>query len=70
MLATIRDDTWNMHNMQHIIPNSKRRDYSDFVVAMNRLKDWPTWLKVATTSEKPPTPAHSLSSRETVTIFV
>ena len=29
MLATIRDDTWNVLNMQHIISNSKRRDYSD-----------------------------------------
>ena len=29
MLATIRDDTWNVLNMQHITPNSKRWDYSD-----------------------------------------
>ena len=29
MLATIHDDTWNVHNMQHIIPNLKRWDYSD-----------------------------------------
>ena len=29
MLATICDDTWNMLNMQHITPNSKRWDYSD-----------------------------------------
>ena len=29
MLATIRDDTWNEFNMQHIIPNSKRWAYSD-----------------------------------------
>ena len=29
MLATIRDDTWNVLNMQYIIPNSKRWDYSD-----------------------------------------
>ena len=29
MLATILDDTWNVHNMQHINPNSKRKDYSD-----------------------------------------
>ena len=29
MLATIRDDTWNMLNMQHLIPYSKRWDYSD-----------------------------------------
>ena len=36
MLATIRDDTWNVHSMPHIIPNSKRWDYSDIpVVAIN-----------------------------------
>ena len=29
MLATIRDDTWNMLNMQHMTPNSIRWDYSD-----------------------------------------
>ena len=59
MLATIRDDTWNMLNMQHIIPNSKKWNYSNIpVVAKNRLKDPPTWLKVATTLEKPPTPTH------------
>ena len=29
MLATIRDDAWNVLNMQHITPNSKRWDYSD-----------------------------------------
>ena len=29
MLATIRDGTWNMFNMQHITPNLKRWDYSD-----------------------------------------
>ena len=29
MLATIRDDTWNMRNMQHITTNSKLWDYSD-----------------------------------------
>ena len=28
-LATIRDDTWNVLNMQHITPNLKRWDYSD-----------------------------------------
>ena len=61
MLAWISDDTWNVHNMQHIIPNSKRWDYSDIpVVAINKLKDPPTWLKVATTLEKPPTPTHWL----------
>ena len=29
MLATIQDETWNVLNMQHIIPNSKKWDYSD-----------------------------------------
>ena len=28
MLA-IRDDTWNVINIQHITTNSKRSDYSD-----------------------------------------
>ena len=56
MLATIHDDTWNILNMQHITPNSKRWDYSDIlVVAIKRLGP-PTWLKVATTLEKLPTP--------------
>ena len=29
MLATISNDTWNMLNMQHIISNLERWDYSD-----------------------------------------
>ena len=59
MLATIRDDTWNMLNMQQIIPNWKRWYYSDIPGGgHNRLKDPFTWLKVATTLEKPPTPTH------------
>ena len=29
MLAKIRDDSWNVLNIQHITPNSKRWDYSD-----------------------------------------
>ena len=29
MLATIRDDTLNELNIQHITPNSKRWDYPD-----------------------------------------
>ena len=29
LLATISDDTLNVLNMQHIIPNLKRWDYSD-----------------------------------------
>ena len=37
----IHDDTWNVLNMQHIIPNSKSWDYSDIpggLVATKRLK--------------------------------
>ena len=57
MLATIPDDTWNMLNIQHIIPNSKRWIMqSSPVVAIHCLKDSPTWLKVATTLEKAPNP--------------
>ena len=56
MLATIRDDTWNVLNMQHLIRNLKRWDHSDIAGGgHDRLKDPPTWLKVATTLEKPPT---------------
>ena len=29
MLATIRDDKWNVLNMQHLTPNLKRWDHSD-----------------------------------------
>ena len=59
MLATICDDTWNVVHMQHIIPNSKRLDYSDIPGSGHkRLKDLPTWLKGATTLENPPTPTH------------
>ena len=31
MLATIRDDTWYVHNMHHI-PNNKRWDYLEFLL--------------------------------------
>ena len=59
MLAIICGDTWNMLNMQHKTPNSKRWGFSDIPsVAIKRLKDLPTWLKVATTLEKPATPTH------------
>ena len=57
MLDTIRDDTWNALIIQHIIPNSSP------VVAITRLKDPPTWLKMTTTLEKPPTPTHPYCPR-------
>ena len=31
MSATIRYDTWNVLNMQHLSPNSERWDYSDIL---------------------------------------
>ena len=61
MLATIRDDTWNVFNV-HINPNLKDGIIqSSLVVAINKLKEPPTWLKVATTLKKAPHP-HNLSS--------
>ena len=56
MLAIIRDDTWNVLNTQHITPKSEKM--ASPVMAIKRLKDPPTWLGVATTLEKPPTPTH------------
>ena len=59
MLVTIREDTWNVLNIQQITPNSKRLDCSDTpVVAIKILKDPSTWLKVATTLESPPISNH------------
>ena len=53
MLPIIRDDTLNVVDMQHITPNSKGKDYSDIPGGGHkRLKDSPTWLKVATALKK------------------
>ena len=66
MLATIRDDTWNLLNMQHITPNPKkmglfRQPHSS---GHEKIKDPPTWLKVATTLEKPqPPPTYSVMTK-------
>ena len=47
----------NVLNMQYITPNSKRWDYSNIPGGgQKRIKDPSTWLKVATTFEKPPNP--------------
>ena len=62
MLATIHDDTWNVLNMQHITQIRKDGIIQIYpVVAINRSKDPPTWLKVATTLEKHPTPTDWLT---------
>ena len=50
MLATIHDDTWNVLNMPHVIPNSKWWDYSDIPGGGHKKsKALPTWSMVATT---------------------
>ena len=57
MLATIRDDTWNVLNMQHITLNSKRWDYSDIPGGCHKKIKGPAHMvKMATTLEKPPPP--------------
>ena len=43
MLATICDDTWNVHNMQHILPNLKRWDYSDIPGGGHKYIKGPIW---------------------------
>ena len=44
MLATIRDDNWIVLNMQHIIPNSKRCDYSDIPDGGHKKIKGPTYM--------------------------
>ena len=48
---------WHMKCAQHAAHNPKFEKTFP-VVTIKRLKDPPTWLKVATTLEKPPTPTH------------
>ena len=42
MLATIRDDTWYVHNMQHITPNNKTWDYLEIPVGGTSMIEGPT----------------------------
>ena len=59
LLATISGDIWNVLNMQHITQIRKGAIIQTFpVVATKRLKNPPTWLKVAFTLKKPTTPTH------------
>ena len=60
MLTTICDDTWNVLNIT-AHKTQIRKDgiiQTPPLVAIKRLKDPPTWLKVVTTLERPPTPTH------------
>ena len=43
MLATIRDDTGNVLNMQHITPNPKRWDYWDIPGGGHKKIEGPTY---------------------------
>ena len=59
MLATIRDDIWNVLNMQHVIPNSKRWDYSYITRGGHKtIKEPARMAEGHTTLEMPPTPTH------------
>ena len=44
MLATIRDDTWNVLNIQHITPNLKRWDYSDILGGSHKKIEGPVYM--------------------------
>ena len=76
MLATIRDDTWNVLNMQHITPNSKKNGViqTSMVVALQNIKG-PTqmveighhlWKK----SQTPPTKLVSFNTRSLIYCFI
>ena len=57
MLATIHDDTWNALSEQHIIPNSKRWDYSDILSGGHKQIKGPAHMAEGGHHlEKPPTP--------------
>ena len=44
MLATIRDDTWTVLNVQHVTTYSKRWDYSDIAVGRYKKIKGPTHM--------------------------
>ena len=57
MLATIRDDTWKVLNIQHITPNLKWWDYSDTPAGGHKnIKEPPYMVEEATTLKKPEPP--------------
>ena len=64
MLALIHDDTGNVLSIQHITPKIWKDGIIQTppVVAIKRLKDPLTWLKKATTLEKPPIPTQGMCS--------
>ena len=66
MLTTTHDDTWNVLNMQHIIPNLKRWNYSDIPCGGHKQIKGPAHMaKGGHHLIKPPTPTQTIT--ETVT---
>ena len=64
MLATIRDDTWNMLNMQRINPISKKWDYSDIPGGGHKQIKGPAHMVEGDHYlRKPPTPTHKMLSK-------
>ena len=61
MLTTIRDDTWNVLNMQHVTPNSRRRDYSDIANGGHKKIKGPAHMvEGGHHHRKAPTPDHKV----------
>ena len=59
MLATIPDDTWNVLNIQHIIPNWNRWDCSDTPSGGHKKIEGPTHMVEGVHRlRKAPTPIH------------
>ena len=59
MLATIGDDTWNVLNMQQIISNLKRWDYSDILgIGTEKIKRSTHMSEGDHHLRKDPTPTH------------
>ena len=64
MLATIRDDTWNVLNIQNITPNSKRWDYPDITGGSHKKIKGPAYMaEGGQILENPPTPTHCCAHR-------
>ena len=57
MSATIRDETWNVLNMEHITPYSKWWDYSDIPCGGHKKIKGSTHMAL----EKPPPSTHALA---------
>ena len=70
MLATIGDDTWYALNMQHIIPNSKRRNYSDIPGSGHKYIKGPTHMAEGGHHPREAHSPHSLESTKYLALRV